>query len=70
MFLVNPVHTAATPYSAHYIQCTSEPPKAVPIDEEDWLFVAVQTDEEDWLIVAVQDVNEEKKKMNNCAMNC
>ena len=26
-------------------------------------------DEEDWLIVAVQDVNEEKKKMNNCAMN-
>ena len=41
-----------------------------PIDEEDWLFVAVQTDEEDWLIVAVQDVNEEKKKMNNCAKNC
>ena len=39
-------------------------------DEEDWLFVAVQTDEEDWLIVAVQDVNEEKKNMNNCAMNC
>ena len=41
-----------------------------PIDEEDWLFVAVQADEEDWLIVVVKDVNEEKKKMNNCAMNC
>ena len=27
-------------------------------------------DEEDWLIVAVQDVNEEKKKMNDYAMNC
>ena len=26
--LYYPVHTAATPYSAHYIQCTSGPPKA------------------------------------------
>ena len=58
--LYYPVHTAATPYSAHCIQCTSGPPKAnSPICDISsftywWSVTAVQMMKKTGCFVAVQ----------------
>ena len=55
-------YLVAIPYSAHYIQCTFEPPQGKPIPLLAYLQNSQQTlmvvcsspyDEEDWLIIAV-----------------